>query len=69
MQFFKIAAYVQVARPYGLVHFATCAFCHIYIACGLRLWVSGSLGCLCGLGLYEQLGSGSVSVFDGIVYL
>ena len=27
MQFFKIAAYVQVTRPYGLVHYADCAFC------------------------------------------
>ena len=27
MQFFKIAAYVQIARLYGLVYYAACAFC------------------------------------------
>ena len=26
MQFFKIAAYVQIVRLYGLVHYATCVF-------------------------------------------
>ena len=40
MQFFKIAAYVHIAKLYGLVHYAVCAFCHIYMACGLRLWAS-----------------------------
>ena len=39
MQFFKIAAYVQVAKLYGLVHYAACAFCPIYTACVLRLLV------------------------------
>ena len=39
MQFFRIAAYVQIARLYGLVHYAVCAFCHICTACGLLLWV------------------------------
>ena len=38
MQFFKIATYVQIARLYGLVHYAACVFCPIYMACGLRLW-------------------------------
>ena len=40
MQFFKIAAYVQVAKLYGLVRYVDCAFCHICMACGLHLWVS-----------------------------
>ena len=37
MHFLKIAAYVQVAKLYGLVHYVACVFCHIYMACGLRL--------------------------------
>ena len=41
MQFFKIAAYVQVAKLYSLVHYAACAFCHIY---GLRLALVGECG-------------------------
>ena len=32
MQFFKIAAYVQIVRLYGLVHYAACVFCS-YINC------------------------------------
>ena len=39
MQFFKIAAYVQVARLYSLVHYAACAFCP-YIN-GLRFVLVG----------------------------
>ena len=27
MQFFKITAYVQIARLYGFVHYAACVFC------------------------------------------
>ena len=68
MQFFKIAAYVQVANYMAwfimrLVHFAIykwLAFC----ACEC-----GSLGCLCDIGLYVHLESENVSVFDGLVYL
>ena len=30
MQFFKIAAYVQFAKLYGLVRYVDCAFCPIY---------------------------------------
>ena len=66
MQFFKIAAYVQIARLYGLVYYAACAFCP-YINC-LQLALVGEYslqGCLCGLGLYGHLGRESVSVFDG----
>ena len=37
MQFFKIAAYVQIVRLYGLVRYVACVFCHIYMACGLAL--------------------------------
>ena len=29
IQFFKIAAYVQFAKLYGLVHYAACVFCPI----------------------------------------
>ena len=39
MQFFKIATYVQIDRPYGLVHYAACVFCS-YINC-LRLALVG----------------------------
>ena len=69
MQFFKIAAYVQVAKLYGLVHYATCAFCP-YIN-GLRSALVGVVGqaVLCVLGLCRHLWSESVSVFDGFVYL
>ena len=45
MQFFKIAAYVQAAKLYSLVHYAACAFCPIYkwlVVCAC--WC-GSLGC------------------------
>mgnify|MGYP003524461547 CR=1 FL=1 len=69
MQFFKIATYVQIARLYGSVYYAACAFCHICTTCGLRLWVCGLSGCLCVLDLYGRLESESVSVFDGFVYL
>lgn len=41
---------------YGLVHYAAYTFSPIYMVCGLRLWVCGSLGCLYGLGLYGRLG-------------
>ena len=70
MQFFKIATYVQIARPYGLVHYAACAFLP-YIN-GLRSALVGEhslSGCLYGLGLYGRLESESVSVFDGFLYL
>ena len=67
MQFFKIAAYVQVANCMAwcimrLVHF--CPYIN-----GLRsaLVSIAYRAVLCGLGLYGQLGSGSM--FDGIVYL
>ena len=73
MQFFRIAAYVQIARPYGLVHYATCAFCPIYMACGLRLLVSIAYqAVLYSIGLYGRLRERrreSASVFDGLVYL
>ena len=69
MQFFKIAAYVQVAQSYGFV--ALCDLCILPYIHGLRSCscLRGSLGCLCVLGLYGHLGRESVSVFDGLVYL
>ena len=39
MQFFKIAAYVHIAKLYGFVHYAACAFLP-YIN-GLRLALVG----------------------------
>ena len=63
MQFFKIAAYVQIARPYSLVHYAACVFLP-YIN-GLRSALVGEyslLGCLYVLGLYGHLGRENVSV-------
>ena len=70
MQFFKIAAYVHIAQLYGLVHYAACVFCHIYMACGLLLWMSIAYqAVLCVLGLYGRWVRESVSVFDGLVYL
>lgn len=69
MQFFKIAAYVHIARLYSLVHYAVCAFFALYkllavCACGCI-----SLGCLCNLDLHKHWVRESVSVFDGFVYL
>ena len=49
MQFFKIAAYVQIARLYGLVHYVDCAFCP-YIN-GLR----SALVCVAGKDAYAFL--------------
>ena len=70
MQFFKIAAYVHIARPYGLVHYAACVFCTIYMACGLRLLVNIAYrAVLYSLGLHGRWESESVSVFEGLVYL
>ena len=60
MQFFKIAAYVQVARLYGLVHYAACAFLLIYKWLAVCACECGSLGCLCGIGLCGRLGRESV---------
>ena len=37
MQFFRIAAYVHIARSYGFVYYAACAFCPICMACVLAL--------------------------------
>ena len=69
MQFFRIAAYVQIVQSYGLVHYAACAFLP-YIN-GLRSALVGVAyqAVLCGLGLHERLEIESVSVFDGLVYL
>ena len=44
MQFFKIAAYVHIAKLYGLVHYAACAFCPIYkwlVVCACLRGLSG----------------------------
>ena len=69
MQFFKIAAYVQVANYMAwcimrLVHF--CPYIN-----GLRLALVGVAyqAVLCGLGLHERLEIESVSVFDGLVFI
>ena len=73
MQFFKIAAYVQIARLYSLVHYAACAFLP-YIH-GLRLALVGEYGlsgCFMRYWLVWALSAWereSVSVFDGLVYL
>lgn len=70
MQFFRIAAYVQVAQLYGLVHYAACTFCHIEMACGLLLLVSIAYrAVLCVIGLYGRWENESVSVFDGFVFI
>ena len=72
MQFFRIAAYVQIVQSYGLVHYAACAFCP-YIN-GLRSALVGVAyqAVLYSLGLYGRLRERereSVSVFDGLVCL
>ena len=45
MQFFKIAAYVQITQLYGLVHYAACAFLPYINSLWLALVGCGSLGC------------------------
>ena len=57
MQFLKIAAYVKIAKLYGLVHYTACVFLP-YINSLRSALVSGcgSSGCLCVLGLYGRLG-------------
>ncbi len=56
MKFFKIATYVQIAKLYGLVYYAACAFCP-YIN-GLRLALVGEYslsGCFMRLWLVWAL--------------
>ena len=68
MQFFRIAAYVQVANCMAwyimrLVHFALYKWLAV-CACGC-----GCSGCLCSLGLYGHWVRESVSVFDGLFFV
>ena len=70
MQFFKIAAYVQVANCMAWYIMWLVYFAHIYMACVLRLWMSIAYqAVLYSLGLYGRLGREIVSVFDGLLYL
>ena len=70
MQFFRIAAYVQITRLYSFG--ALCGLCILPYINGLRSALVGeysSLGCLCILGLYGRWESESVGVFDGFVFI
>ena len=69
MQFFRIAAYVQITRLYSFG--ALCGFYILPYINGLRSALVGVAyqAVLCGIGLYGHLGRESVSVFDGFVFI